>query len=401
MKAPKNFIEDESLLEPFVIAAGTNSLDSACDLLFIHGSDLTWGKQHFGLFLVNVNTDENFDEVIEVVEARSKLIFGSMASAMLRKFEPRLIEVLANVAPQLEKQMDPAARQGIIGSAIATEFTNEETKSEFAQMAGELFGVDRWISFADSIASSLLRDAISLRQRQLASTGMTEDDYDRMSYTLQRLALCERIVRIAYGSNSLDLELSVACQGEFRATGILDGANVVEWLRLKSSLASLKIGQERALPMFIAAYVNRHFAGPRQAFACAKYGEQSEPDLDVVIPTLAIGFEIKLYQAPFAITNNKVVTLASELRQQLPAYVQVGCERVCYVSNLTQEMAELVLATAQQGVNNPVQVIAVGEGSGNLISLLDEVGQQLEARRQEIFEERVQRHTAAAAAPND
>src|SRR6266536_6203241 len=106
MKVPKNFIEDESLLEPFVIAAATNSLDSACDLLFIHGSDLTWGQQHFGLFLVNVNTDENFDEVIEVVEARSKLIFGSMASAMLRKFEPRLIEVLANVAPELEKQTE-------------------------------------------------------------------------------------------------------------------------------------------------------------------------------------------------------------------------------------------------------------------------------------------------------
>jgi hypothetical protein len=398
MKVPKNFIEDESVLDPFVIAAGTNHLDSACDLLFIHGSDLTWGQQHFGFFLVSVSTDENFDEVIEVVEARSKLIFGSVAHAMLRRLEPRLIEMLANVAPELEKETDAAAREKILGSAIATEFTSDKTKSEFDKMAPEVFGVDQWMSFADSIAGSLLRDAISLRQRQIASTGKTEEDYDGMLYSLQRLALCDRIVRIAYPSNSLNLELSVASQGEFNATEILDGANVVEWLRLKSGLASLKIGQEKALPLFIAAYINRHFPGPRQAFACAKYGEQNQPDLDVVIPALAIGFEVKLYQAPFAITNNKVVTLANELKQQLPSYARAGCERVCYVSNLSQEMAESVLKTAQEGMSSKVPVVALGAGIGSLISLLDEIGQELEARRQQIFEQKVQRGVAAAGA---
>jgi hypothetical protein len=63
-----------------------------------------------------------------------------------------------------------------------------------------------------------------------------------------------------------------------------------------------------------------HHMGPRQTFANAQYGMSNVAELDVVVPALAAGFEVKLYQSPFAQTENKLLTLASQLKKQLPAY---------------------------------------------------------------------------------
>jgi hypothetical protein len=105
MKQPKKFNRAESAVQQFVVAADTDTLDSACDLLFINGRDLTWGEQGFGLFLVDVNTDEQFEEVTQVVEARSKLSFSSILDPVLRKLEPLFVEMLANVSPQLKSKI--------------------------------------------------------------------------------------------------------------------------------------------------------------------------------------------------------------------------------------------------------------------------------------------------------
>jgi len=83
--------------------------------------------------------------------------------------------------------------------------------------------------------------------------------------------------------DNLNLEISVASQGEFKATAAVQGASTIEWLRVQSELADLKRGQEKALPMFIAAFINGHHPGPRQAFANAQYGTSNAPELDVVI----------------------------------------------------------------------------------------------------------------------
>jgi hypothetical protein len=64
-------------------------------------------------------------------------------------------------------------------------------------------------------------------------------------------------------------------------------------------------------------------------------------------------------------------------------------------------MAESVLKIAQDGREMQVQLVALGEGISNLVALLNVIVQELEARRQEIFEERVNRGPAPAAAPSD
>src|SRR5215813_7230640 len=146
MKEPKSFSTQESLLNPFVLAAGTVSLQSACDLLFIHGSDLTWGSDDFGLFLVDVDTDEHFDEVVQTAEARSKLNFSSAVVPILRKLQPHVMRMAAEVAHDLLKNPRPDEKEKILGRAIATEFASEQTRSELDQIAPEAFGLDQWMT---------------------------------------------------------------------------------------------------------------------------------------------------------------------------------------------------------------------------------------------------------------
>lgn len=396
MKEPKLFSNDEAVLDQFVVAADTNSLDMACELLFIHGNDLTWGQHGYGLFLAVVSTDDKFDEVLEVVEARSKISFAPLINGFIRKFQPQIIDMVVDVAPELAEQTDEKAREKLIGSAIATHLASEKNRAEMDKMGPELFGLEQWLLFADGLASSLMRDAISLRRRQLAATGMSEDDYDSMLYALQRLDLCEHIIRIAYPENGLHFEMSLASRGEFKASGLMEGARLVEWVRLKPDLAALKRGQDNALAVFIADYINRHNPGPRRAYACAHYGEQSGSELDVVVPLLGIGFEVKLYQAPFAQTENKLKKLAGDLRGQLPAYVNAGCERVFYVSNLSEEMAASVLKMALEGETLGIQVEPVAGGMNALLPLLSDIGAALQSTQEELLERSTQSRIAAA-----
>lgn len=384
------------MLDQFVVAAITDTLDMACDLLFIHGNDLTWGQHGYGLFLADVSTDEKFEEVLEVVEARSQINFSPLIHFFIRKFQPHLMDMIADVAPELAEQADEKAREKLIGSAVATHFASEKNKAEIDKMGPEVFGLEQWLLFADGMASSLVRDAVSLRRRQLAATGMSEDIYDSMLYALQRLDLCEHIIRIAYPENGLHFEMSLASQGEFKATGLMEGARLVEWFRLKPDLAALKRGQDNALAVFIADYINKRNPGPRRAYACAYYGEQNEPELDVVIPLLGIGFEVKLYQAPFAQTENKLKKLAGDLRGQLPAYVNAGCERVFYVSNLSEDMAASVLKMALGETPLGINVESIAEGMGALLPLLNDIGEELQSAQEALLEQSAQRRIAAA-----
>ena len=396
MRTPDNFEENDAALEAFVIAASSESLDAACDVLFIHGNDLTWGDIAFGLFLVQVNTDDNFDEVIEVAEARSKLSFASIIEPLLKTLEPRFVKIVADISNEAD-QTSATDRDTMIGKVIASEFVNEKTRADLNRLAPEIFGLDQWMSFANAIASNLLRSAMSLRERQLACTGKSDEDYDGMLYALQRLNLCDRMVRVAYPDESLNLEIAAAPQGEFRALGTLENANVIEWLRIKEDVAALKRGQDRALPLFIARFINRYYAGPRQAYPCALYGERNEGEIDVAVPALELGVEVKLYQSPFPHADNKLANIGRDLAKQLPTYVKSGCKRVIYVCNLSQEAADSVATIAGELMTEKIQIIPIGGDPRNLISLLEEIGRELQRARHDVFESKV---NASAAGPS-
>lgn len=88
MKEPKLFSNDEAMLDQFVVAAITDALDMACDLLFIHGNDLIWGQHGYGLFLADVSTDEKFEEALEVVEARAQISFSPLIHFFIPLYLP-------------------------------------------------------------------------------------------------------------------------------------------------------------------------------------------------------------------------------------------------------------------------------------------------------------------------
>lgn len=396
MREPQVFNKQEWLVHPLVIAAGTTALQAACELLFIHGSDLTWGADGFGLFLVDVNTDDRFDAVIQVAEARSKLNLSSAAGPIFGKLQPHFIRMAADVARELGDDPEPGAREKIIRRVVGSEIASEPAKLDLDRLAPQAFGLNEWRTIADAVASSLLRSALQLRKRQLASTGKTDEEYQTMLDALAELNLLNHVARVAYPQDNLNLEISVASQGQFKATAAVQDASTIEWLRLQSELAALKRGQEKALPLFIAAFINGHHLGPRQAFANAQYGASNAPELDVAIPSLAMGFEVKLYQSPFAQTDNKLVTLANQLKKQLAHYAKAGCRQMIYVCNLSQEMADQVLTAAKRDAKVTLETMAVGGGLGSLLPLLNGVVKQLEISQQAHFEHLVQTHLAGS-----
>jgi hypothetical protein len=65
VKEPATSDQRANLMEPFVVASKTTTaLRDACELLFIHGNDLTWGGPEFGIFLV----DKELDDISDTLE---------------------------------------------------------------------------------------------------------------------------------------------------------------------------------------------------------------------------------------------------------------------------------------------------------------------------------------------
>jgi len=256
----------------------------------------------------------------------------------------------------------------IIAGMVTSPFT-EKLFSRLDKILPEI--LRQWPLFADGIASWLVRGAISFHQQQLSITGMSDSRYGAMLKALDKLDVCEHIVRAAYPKGGFHFELSLTGRGEFKTIESQENAKFVEILRLKPALAALKRGQDNALAVFIADYLNRHFVGPNQAFSCAYYGEQNEGELDVVVPALELGFEVKLSQSPFTQAENKLEKLANDLKRQLPSYVGRGCKRIYYVSNLSKEKAESVLRRVQEIGTPQVEILPIAGGvAGGMETLL-------------------------------
>jgi hypothetical protein len=114
------------------------------------------------------------------------------------------------------------------------------------------------------------------------------------------------------------------------------------------------------------------------------------------VPALRRGFEVKLYQSPSTLTENKFESPARDLRKQLPGYFKAGCERVYYVSNLRQGAAEAVLKRAQDaGGLDAVQVVAGGIPA--LLPVLNETVAGLDYVRERNMELEIGRRIARAA----
>ena len=372
---------DESLLTPFVEAAKTQRLRSACDLLFINGKDLAWADPKLGLFLAGVEIGENFEEIAEVADARLALTFIDLISRYLPQFMSSVAEKVADTSSHFNEPVTEEQKR-LFMADLAQQFAGKE-QWQLDDLIPRVLA--EWSRFAGGVTSWLARGATHLRQRQRAITGMTDEEYDGMLYALESFGLCENIARVAYPYRGFHSELSLTSGTEFTLTGVNEDAQRIEVFRLNPELARLKSKDgDHALPIFIASYINKHHAGPRRAFACAQYGESSDAEFDVLIPSLEIGFEVKLYQTPFA--QKEETGLAKKLDSQVSAYRDIGCKEHYYVSNLSKSSAESVVSK----LSSDFQVIPIAsgvtEGTDELLSLLDEIVRRLDELRDKNFE---------------
>lgn len=212
----------------------------------------------------------------------------------------------------------------------------------------------RWLVSGIPARNSLVAACTAIRKRVLAATGMSEDEYCDVLYCLQRIrALVGPVVRVAYSGDGFIPEVAFA-GGGISATDADGDAHELEIFRVVPRLEELKRGEDSALPLFIAAYLNQHAPLPeKQAFACARYGELNTPEYDVVVPRLESAFEVKLYSAPATQNDEKLESKAAELAKQLESYVHgAKAKRVYYVTNLTREHAQRVLQRARSIARN-------------------------------------------------
>ena len=379
----------EILLTPFVESAKTQSLRSACDLLFIHGRDLAWTDPKLGLYLAAVNIGENFEEMAEVADARLSLAFIELMSRCLPHFMSSVAKSVADSTSHLEEPIDEAQKRLLLAD-LAQQFAGKE-QWQFDDLVPRLLA--EWSRFAGGITSWLARGATHLRQRQRAVIGMTDEDYDGMLYALESFDLCENIIRIAYPNRGFHSELSLTSGNEFALTGVDDDAQCIELFRLNPDLTLLKAkGQDNALSIFVASYINKHHAGPPRAFACVQYGQSNDPEFDVLIPSLEVGFEIKLYQAPFA--QKDEAPIVKRLDCQIPQYKDIGCKEHYYVSNLQKSAAESVVSKLSCDLKTTPIAGGVTGGMDELIPLLDDLVRRLDATRDRNFELEVQERIA-------
>lgn len=375
MKLPRKSKNKDQAMFGLVLAAGTPSLVNACRLLFIHGNDLTWGHSSLGLFLASVSTGRGFDEALEVTNAAAELAATRLLGAALPLFGPAFSEI-----DRLERQLEgrPATEKA---AEIARTFAGHLASAnlgETEKVIGHL--VDRIGPLVGGLGSLVARSAVELRKRHLAITGMSPEEYSAMLYALARIGgVCDPVLRVAVAKNGFFTELAMAAAG-FSAMNVSEGANLIEVFQVRQQVAQLKRGNDDALAHFISSYLNHHFPGERIAYACSLYGSEGKRDveLDVAIPDLDLGMEIKLYQSPFAVNEHKIETVSAEMVRQLPGYLELGCKRVLFVTNLPEARAQEALDVARQKESRLVgaDIRVVGDGVFSLLPVLAEIGDQ-------------------------
>jgi hypothetical protein len=396
MKQPTTFEnERENDLDPFVAAAKTAELATACHLLFIGGADLVWSPAHPGLYIAEVEVSEEFSdqykEAVQLTSARADLGLRAFA----KRFVPLVFDAIDRAQPPAGAPDSASERRSAMIAHVVQKISLDDML--IPSIIAELPAI------TDLVAKGLIDSCARLRVRLLGATGFDDEAYSDMIYALRRCeALVGPILRAGFPQAGYHAELSLCGYG-LAATALPDDAHEANVYRLGRAIEALKRpDQDFALSIFVAAYVNRHAIVPeKQAFACARYGAPDTPEFDVLIPRLEYGFEVKLYGSPATLTKEKLAPRARELNTQLKNYFELAKARtVFYVTNLQKEDAQWVLREASRGLALPkdARVVAVA-GLEDLMLVLNDVGLKLEQQLEARFETAAPTTESEPAAP--
>lgn len=397
-----------SAFEPFLLGAKHSTLEPACSALLVSGRDLAWGTPSAGAFLIDADVDEDVAEAIEADKVRGELALFKL----LGLFAPTLEHVMAPVIAEAERARAEGRNEAGIAGALAAERMRgpmgARLNGELPQLIGAMPTLAAWLG------SAIAKSSLEFRERQVRSCGFDLERYDDMIEGLRRLDLVEPVVRVVVAEGGLSSELSLPGAEGFIATDVQEGAQSIEVLRLKPWLAAAKrADRDCALPLFMAQYLNAQSVNT-VAFACAKF-EHVPGDIDVLLPSIALGIEVKLIHAPATADDEKIEHLLRKFAtEQMPRYREAGCERVVVVTNAPAhpvEQAYQRLKNATPSVALPDLVVA--GGMAEVIEFLDGVLTDVRGAFMSALERRVEAEkrrlgepsrivvTAGAAASDD
>lgn len=387
MRKPKECYHYSGELDDFIVASQADSLLSACQVLLVHAADLSWKGSVPGLFLCRVQLEDGIETALELTKARSQLGIKTFLGAMLPMLGGFLPGIAMKVGEVADQDLNFEEDQQVILASMAA--------SDFAKDMGsvKVAGIDLRDLYPvaiDGLTSWLATGAMELRERQIAALGMKESEYDFMVQSLNRIGrVCLPALRVAFAKGMSHPELSISGESGFAATTLELGASSIELLRLSRGLDKLKRGQDKALPVFISALINRLLPSDVPvAYSCARYESKDAPEYDVVIPELELGMEVKLYQGPGVVTPDRIATLAGELAGQLKGYLKVGFKRILFVTNLSEDYANEVLNVAVKKMQLPkdVEIRAIGGGAAGIKDMCAKIIEEVQDERASSLE---------------
>lgn len=367
MKTPTGFSNHEEDLDSLLVASASEDFVDACNLLFIHERDLDWhGTRALVDVDINSEYEEEFAEARQVIETR----VDQNMTKLLRAIMPIIQRVKEN-APIIG---DPAQHPQFVQA-----MTEQVIKLDTLMSFGELFVHNAQFA-ADFVAQFLIASALNVRERLLAATGMDPATYTDMLHSLLRFKLLQGpLLRVALPHDGLHPEVSFAGPSGLQASMLYDDAHQVAIYGLDPRLRQHKTGQDTALSVFIAAYLNqRSIASDRVAYACARYGTKSDGELDAVVPSMATAFEVKLYESAATIQGtHKLRQHAQRIEQQLGTYTKARTKQLYLVTNLPITAGEELVKHLPAKSGMKITSIA---GLDALLTLLQNLVEQLNQR---------------------
>lgn len=384
MKPPKLHETSEAVL-PFVEAAHTITFQAACDFLFLNAEDLLLQGKSSGIYLVAASTDMSLAETAELASARA----GLAGRELFRTVLPGLVEKLVDLKSESQgdypddiTEEDRATLQGVRMAREMTSGTGEGFADAFEQIMRSPSIVSNWLG------SSLIQFADRLLCTQLAATGWSTSRYRAMLQALARLdGLCTPRFRVAAPREGFHPELAFAGDEGFQAMKVEDAANSITMMHMSPAVSDLKLGQDKALSMFIAEYINASTMGERSAYACARHGDKASPEFDVVVPALKLAFEVKLFRGVGSLMPNKLSRRPQELRSQIEQYFDAGYRQVYFVTNVDGDVAASITPDFDDDSRGKVTLVT-GQIAG-LIAVLKGVIKRLERHQESGLEKRV------------
>lgn len=327
----------EPLLEPLVHAANSPSWKIALRVLFLNGAVLEFVEDApIPVLVSQAGSLEGVGHFIELAKTRFESNLLTISSTFVKRFSPTIEVVLREFAKQ--PSGDASGFAMAFGARMAGDV--QVTRSFMRDLLGE--AIQGAVSLSEGVAATAF-EALSTRRREIMINSLAPDTYEEMISALHRLGLIESRMRVAICGSCGNHELLVAISPKAEKACTKCG---VDWARLnlyvfKGSISSMK-KDGTDLPVFASAFIRAQtrkefIPGETDVYPLATWvsGGKKKGEIDVWVPLLRLGIEVKTYEDALApLTASRIGGYVGQIAPQLGRYVTLGADRLAVVTNL-------------------------------------------------------------------